>query len=66
MVISNGIWVISNGFSKQRLANHVAKLETLTSCLQELLAAGLGIREAGQKRQGWFCLTSSYVQILLY
>ena len=54
MVMSKGIWVINNGFSKQRLANHVVKLETLTSCLQELFlqcefAAGLGIKRGRPK-----------------
>lgn len=64
--MSRGIWVISNGVSKQRLANHVAKLETLTFCLQKLfwqyeLSVSLGASERqARKDKDNFCLTFSY------
>lgn len=59
MVMSRGIWVISNGFSKQRLANHVAKLETLTFCLQKLfwqyeLSVSLGASERPEETRTIF------------
>lgn len=61
--MSRGIWVISNGFSKQKLANHVAKLETLTFCLQKLfwqyeLSVSLGASERQARRdKDNFCLS---------
>lgn len=70
MVMSRGIWVINNGFSKQRLANHVVKLETNLLPTKTVLTIWTfcrfrGIRETGQKRTRTIFVSLSVTNFVL-